>query len=53
MDIGCRKAYTGLDLVLIAASTRDRNINVAGAPIPIYGDIPVKYNRKIATRVPN
>ena len=31
----------------------DKNINDAGAPIPRYGDIPVKYNRKMAIKVPN
>jgi hypothetical protein len=38
---------------LIAARTRERKINEAGAPIPKYGDTPVKYRRKIAIRVPN
>jgi hypothetical protein len=40
--IGCKNAYAGLDLVFIAARTRERKINEAGAPIPRYGDTPVK-----------
>jgi hypothetical protein len=38
---------------LIAARKRERKINVAGAPIPRYGEIPVKKSRIIATIVPN
>jgi hypothetical protein len=53
IEIGCRKAYAGLDLVLIAARTRERKMNDAGAPIPRYGEIPVKNSRRIATAVPD
>jgi hypothetical protein len=52
IEIGCRKAYAGLDLVLIAARMRERKINEAGAPIPRYGEIPVKNSKRIATVVP-